>query len=184
MTAVPIINENQLRKFGPWTLGIGVLLALIGTVGIAMPWVMSLVTSVSIAWLLLTGGAFWVFHTYKSNPGVFMDWLKPLLLIVTGGLMLYSPVSSIAVIGLMLSFYLFLDAFGSFALARDLHPLKGWGWMTFNGLVSLLLAILFLIGWPATSLVLVGIYVGISLIFDGWALIIIGWAMRKSDQHA
>ena len=50
--------------------------------------------------------------------------------------------------------------------------------MVFNGVISALLAILFLIGWPATSLWLVGLYVGISLVFDGWALITIGWMSR------
>jgi len=184
MTALPTIDEKKLRKFGPWTLAIGILLVLVGMAGVAMPWVMSLVTSVYIAWMLLIGGAFWVYHTFKSNPGGFLDWLKPLLLIVTGGLMLYNPVSGIAAIGLMLSFYLLLDAFGSFALAKELHPARGWGWMTFNGITSLLLAALFLIGWPTTSLVLVGIYVGISLIFDGWTLVMIGWAMRKGGQQA
>ncbi len=112
-----------------------------------------------------------------------MGWLKPFLLIVTGGLMLYSPLSGVAAVGLMLSFYLFLDAFGSFALSRELYPAKGWGWMMFNGIVSLLLAILILSGWPATSLVLVGIYVGVSLIVDGWALIMIGWHIRKRAQQ-
>ena len=54
--------------------------------------------------------------------------------------------------------------------------------MTFNGVISALLDTLFLIGWPGTSLWLVGLYVGISLLFDGWALIVIGWMLRKGEQ--
>jgi|GEM_PF-3810451 len=46
--------------------------------------------------------------------------------------------------------------------------------MAFNGIVSLLLALLFLIGWSATSLLLAGIHVGIDRIFDGWVLVMIG----------
>jgi len=41
--------------------------------------------------------------------------------------------------GLLLSFYLLLDAFGSFALAQDLRPGPGWGWMLANGVVDLIL---------------------------------------------
>jgi uncharacterized membrane protein HdeD (DUF308 family) len=51
--------------------------------------------------------------------------------------------------------------------------------MTFNGVVSDLLASLFLIGGSATSLWLVGLYVSISLLLDGWALVTIGWMLRK-----
>lgn len=54
--------------------------------------------------------------------------------------------------------------------------------MIFNGVVSTLMALMFLIGWPATSLWLVGIYVSISLLFDGWALVAIGWMLRKGKR--
>ncbi len=184
MTAFIPLDEQKLGKLGPRTLIVGILLVFIGTVGVMLPWTMSLVTSIYIAALLLTGGLFWAYHTLKSHPGSFMGWLKPFLLIVTGGLMLYYPLSGVAAVGIMFSFYLFFDAFGSFALAREIHPAKGWGWMTFNGVVSLLLAVLILIGWPATSMVLVGIFVGVSLIFDGWALIIMGWHLRNRTRLA
>lgn len=39
-----------------------------------------------------------------------------------------------------------------------------------------------MIGWPSTSLWLVGLYIGISLFFDGWALVAIGWALRKAKS--
>ena len=108
-----------------------------------------------------------------------MAWLKPVLLLVVGGLMLVYPVTGVATLGLLLAIYLLMDAFGSFALAQSIHPAKGWGWMAFNGVISALLAALFLIGWPATSIWLVGLYVSISLIFDGWSLVTIGWVLRK-----
>ena len=176
------LDQDQLRKFGSYTLITGILLIILGTVGVALPGLMSLATSVFIGWLFLIGGLFWGYHTFRSHKGGWLDWFKPALLVVAGGLMLWNPVTGIAAVGLMLSFYLFLDAFGSFALAKEFKPQKGWGWMVFNGIVSLVLAVLFLIGWPVTSLVLVGIYVGISLIFDGWALVMIGWAVKKGSK--
>ncbi|MDE8346469.1 MAG: DUF308 domain-containing protein [Acidocella sp.] len=173
------MNEKVLDKFGPYTLITGILLILLGTAGIFLPGVMSLGTAIFVAWLLIVGGILWAIHTYKYSPKNVMDWLKPTLLLITGGLMLFSPVSGVAAVGLMLAIYLLLDAFGSFALAQSIHPARGWGWMVFNGVTSILLAMLFLIGWPVTSLWLVGLYVGISLLFDGWALVVIGLSLRK-----
>lgn len=170
---------KPLEKFGPYTLIIGILLLLLGVVGIFLPGLMSLGTALFVAWLLIIGGIFWAVHTFKHDPRSFTDWLKPVILLITGGLMLFYPIQGVAAVGLLLSIYLLMDAFGSFALAQSIHPGKGWGWMTVNGLLSLFLAILFLIGWPVTTLWLVGLYVSISLIFDGWALIFIGWALRK-----
>ncbi len=182
MTLLSRKNENTLKSLGPRTLIIGLLLVLTGMIGVTFPLTTSFVTDVYIALLLLIGGVVWGYQIIRTHPGDFMNWLKPLLLVVTGGLMLYSPFTGVAAVGMLLSFYLFLDAFGSLAFAKEHNPAKGWGWMTFNGIVSLLLAVLILIGWPDTSLVLVGIYVGVSLIFDGWALIVIGWHMRKGHH--
>lgn len=170
-------------KFGPYTIITGILLLVLGTVGILLPGLMSLGTVVFISWLMIIGGTIWAMHTFKYNRKSIMEWIKPTLLLISGALMLFNPVSGIAVVGMLLAFYLLLDAFGSFALAQSIHPAHGWGWMVFNGLFSLLLALLFLIGWPATSLWLVGLYVSISLLFDGGALIAIGIAMRKVTKE-
>lgn len=178
MNPLPVKN-SVLDKFGPYTLLTGILLIVLGTAGILLPEIMSLGTEILAAWLLLIGSFFWAIHTFKYSPKSMMDWLKPVLLLFIGGLMLLYPATGVAAVGLLLAIYLLLDAFGSFALAQSIHPAKGWGWMAFNGVTSALLATLFLVGWPATSLWLVGLYVSISLLFDGWALLFIGWNLRK-----
>jgi uncharacterized membrane protein HdeD (DUF308 family) len=177
------IEQNILDKFGPYTLITGILLIVLGMAGIFLPGVMSLSTAIFIAWLFLIGGIFWAIHTYKYSPKNVMDWLKPALLLIVGCLIMLHPASGVEVVGLLLAIYLLLGAIGSFALAQSIHPAKGWGWMTLNGFTSVVLATLFLIGWPATSLWLVGLYVGISLLFDGWALVAIGLIMRKRTSQ-
>jgi len=181
MNPLPV-NKEVFEKFGSYSFFIGVLLIVLGTVGILLPSLLSLATSILVGWLLLAGGIFWAMHTYNYSRKNVMDWLKPILLFITGGVMLFYPVGGIAGVGLLLAIYLLMDAFGSFAMAQFIHPAKGWGMMAFNGVMSGILAGLFLIGWPATSLWLVGLYVGISLVFDGWALLFIGWTLRKEKS--
>jgi len=176
------IDEISFNKFGPFTLFTGVLLILLGSGGIFLPSVVSIGTSLLVSWLLLTGGVFWAIHTYYYDSKNVMSWLKPILLFCVGGLMLFYPMTGVATIGLLLSIYLFIDSISNFALAQAVHPAKGWGWMVVNGLTSALLATLFLIGWPLTSLWLVGLYVSISLLLDGWALVAIGWMLRKEQR--
>lgn len=177
------IDEQVIRKFGPYTLVAGILLIILGAAGLFLPGVISLGTAIFVAWLLIVGALIWATHTYRYHARSVMGWIKPALLLITGGLMLYNPLSGVAAVGLLLAIYLLMDAFGSFALAQSIHPAKGWGWMVFNGIISALLAMLFLIGWPATSLWLVGLYVSISLLFDGVALIAVGAAIRKAGKR-
>jgi len=170
---------RQVRSFGPHSLAIGILLVVLGAIGIVLPGVMSIVTLGWVAALLLVGGGFWAYHTLRHNPGGLMDWFKPLLLMITGGLMLVFPLPGVASLAALLTVYFLMDAIGSYSLAHDRYPHQGWTWMAFNGTIDLVLAFLFMIGWPETSLWMVGLVVGVSLLFDGWALIMIGWTLRK-----
>ena len=167
-----------VKKFWKSTLITGIVLTLLGMAGVIVPQFASLVVDFSLGWLLLTAGFFALYVVYLSRWRSPVSWLKPVLLLVTGGLLLINPRIGIAALTLLLTFYLLLDAVTNFGMAHDYHPLHGWGWMVFNGLVSLFLAALILFGWPQTSAMLLGIYVGVSLLFDGLALIFMSLGAR------
>ncbi len=172
-------KAKAIPNFGTFSILIGILLLLLGAMGIVLPEIMSLEVSILIASLFVVGGIFWGSHSFKYSRHQWSEWLKPFLLLVSGGLMLFYPMSGVAAIGLLLAIYLLLDSFASFTLAYGLYNERGWGWMAFNGITSLFLAVLFLAGWPASSLLLVGLYVAISLFFDGSVLIYLGWIQKK-----
>lgn len=178
-TKIETMTRIILPDFGKFSAIAGILLIVLAAVGIFLPSVMSLEVMILISSLLLIGGIFWLIHTFKYRSREWTEWLKPSLLLVVGGLMAFYPMAGIAMIGLLLATYLLIDAYSSFIMAYSLRHNRGWIWMVFNGLVSLLLATLFLVGWPASSLWLVGLYISISLLFDGVSLLSIYWLQRK-----
>ncbi len=175
------ILQRELSYFGKHTKLIGVLLIALGSLGIIVPSLMSVIAAGVVAGLLTAGGLLWAMHTYRADTRTLMDWVKPLLLLATGIIMVLYPQQGIASLTILLTIYLVLDSASSFTYAQQWRPRKGWGWMLTNSLVDLLLAGLFIYGWPKSSILLLGIYVGISLIFDGWALVMIG-ADLKGDK--
>ncbi len=170
-------NIDLLKSTRKSFFTIGGLLIVLGGVGIFLPNLLSMAIEIFLGWLMLSGGILWAWYTYQWHRG-FNNWLKPLILIAGGLLLLVYPVTGIAAITLMIAFYLFIDAFGSFALALQRRPMSGWFWLIINAMISLLLAILLLTGWPVTSPVYLGIIVGISLLFDGLTLIMLGLAIK------
>ncbi len=62
----------------------------------------------------------------------------------------------------------------------EYRPNKGWWMPMINGVLSLLLALILLLGWPLSSIVLVGLFVGISLFFDGIVLVVLGMQAKKA----
>ena len=168
------IQPEILKKFRTHFVISGILLIIIGTIGIVLPTLMSLSVSMFVGWMLIIGGLISVYHVIKSYHKKWLAWLKPFILFVTGILLLLYPLSGVAALSLLLAIYFLMDAFAGFSFAFELHPFKGWGWMLFNGIISLILAIIFLIGWPLNDLWLVGLFIGISLFMDGLVLLIMG----------
>ncbi len=96
--------------------------------------------------------------------------------------MIIYPTLGIATLGLLFAIYFFMDAFASFGLAYSLKPQKIWWLWLFNAITSLILGVLFVIGWPFSSIYLVGLLVGVSLFFDGIALLTGGMMVDKVEK--
>ena len=173
-------DKDTMRKFSKTGMIVGLLLMAGGFAGALMPQYMALFVNAWLGWLLIFAGLISTWLAFASKGRSMLALLKPLMLVITGVVLLLFPIISIAAIALLMAFYLMLDAFTGFGLAHDLYPLKGWGWMAFNGFTSFVLSILFIIGWPITSLVMVGLFAGISLFFDGVSLFTLGWLARKA----
>ena len=165
------INQNLINNFKKYAQISGFFFVLLGLAGIFFPTFMSLTTLALVTYLMLFAGFFSGWMTYKSNKEDWAGWLKSFLLIGTALFLLFYPLQGVAALGLLFSFYFFIDSFSSFGLAFSLKPQKVWIFCLINAISSLVLGVLFVIGWPLSSLYLVGIFVGISLLFDGIALL-------------
>jgi len=168
------------ERFKKFSLIAGILLMIVGIAGAVVPQVMSLVVSAFLGWLLITGGVLTGYLAFLGRGRSMIAFLKPILLIITGAMFVFYPLAGLAAIALLLTVYLLLDAFGGFGLAYDLYPMRGWAWMAFNGLMSFILALVLFIGWPLTSPIMVGLFIGISLFFDGLALVSLGILAGKA----
>ncbi|MFA7494702.1 MAG: HdeD family acid-resistance protein [Acidithiobacillus sp.] len=166
------IVETEKKMFGKYLLPIAILLIVIGIFGLLSPMILSAVTDGIIAAILIIAGFTWILHSVQMHQHQLADWLKPLLLLITGGIMIAMPNAGIAAIGLMFILYFIIDAYRNFTQS-GVHAHHGRGWFIFSGIVDIAIAILFFVTWPQGSLILVGIFVGVNLIFDGIILLML-----------
>jgi len=158
---------------------VGILLVALGTVGVFFPNIMSIAIEIYFGWLMVLAGALWSYYAFRIHVRSFSSWLKPVILVAAGVLWLMFPAPGIAVLTLLVAFYLLVDAFAGFNLAFEQRPQRGWLWLAFNGVLSLALAMIILVGWPEFSSFFLGIFVGISLLFDGLSLIMLGASLNR-----
>ncbi len=176
------IDEDLFDAFSKYSKIAGVIFIILGAIGIIYPVFMTLATVTFISWLMIFGGFIAGYFTYlsdKSNP---LGWLKSFVLFVIGLLMIFYPMTGVGTVGLLLAVYFFMDSFASFSIALSMRPTNGWIWWFINAIFSLLIGILFIIGWPFTSMYLIGLLVGFSLFFDGFSLLITGSIFKKMTK--
>jgi uncharacterized membrane protein HdeD (DUF308 family) len=54
-----------------------------------------------------------------------------------------------------------------------------WRWLLLNGAVTLLLGFLIWKQWPFSGLWVIGLFIGIDLIFTGWAWVMLSLTARR-----
>lgn len=175
----PQTETERFAKFGTFSKTTGIVLMVLGLVGVLFPIFMTFAVVAMIAFVMLSSGIIAAYFTWMTDRHNWLGWLKSFILVVFALFLIFYPAGSAAGIGLLLTVYFFMDAFSGFGLTASLYPKRGWMLWLFNALLSLVLGFIFLAGWPFSSMYLVGLFVGISLFFDGLALFANGNLLGK-----
>jgi len=156
------------------------LMIFAGLLAVILPQVAGIAVSLLVAWLLIFSGiahlAF-AWHTHEHG-GAIWEFLVGILYIAIGVYILINPVAGLASITFWLAIYLFVKAVLEFAMGLKLRPRPGSGWLLFDGIVTLVLAVLIWRTWPSSSEWVVGTLVGISMLFSGSSRLMLSLAAR------
>jgi len=178
---LPELHELQsLKKEWHWLLALGIALVTLGTIAIATSFFVSVVTVVMFGVLLLIAGIVQIVNSFWVGKwsGFLLHLAIGILYIVVGALIIDSPLASAMALTLMVAAFLVVG--GLFRIVASLVlRFPNWGWPLLNGLVSLLLGILIYKQWPASGLWVIGLFVGIEMIFNGWAWVMLALDLRS-----
>jgi uncharacterized membrane protein HdeD (DUF308 family) len=170
-----------VKKSVGWSIALSVLMIVAGILAIASPLAAGIAVNIVVAWLLVFSGCVHlVFAWYRPSAGGFIwELLVGILYIVIGGYLLVHPVIGLASLTIALGIYLFLEAILEFVLGFALRPLPGSGWLLFDGIVTLILAVMIWRTWPSSAGWVIGLLVGISMLFSGTSRLVLSLAARS-----
>ncbi len=176
------MNNLVSNRWG-WFFAWGVLLVLLGVLAITYATVTSVVSVIVFGVLLFIGGVVIIFDCFKSSWGkwgeFFMHLVMGILYLVAGLILIKGPLAGSITLTLLLAiFYIVLGLFRTFScLTREV---TNRGWRLASSILTLILGILILIEWPMSGLFIIGLFIGIDLIFTGWIYIVSALSARTA----
>jgi uncharacterized membrane protein HdeD (DUF308 family) len=171
---------DEVRKHSTWFLVIGIALVILGMIAIGYAVEMTIVSVLFLGWLLIIGGIFEVIHGFSRRQwsGFFINLLAGVLYAVAGVVMIANP--TLAAVSLTLLIAIILIVAGLFRLVVAFStPLHHRGWLILNGMISILLGVMIWRSWPVSGLWVIGMFIGIDMIFDGWTEIMLALTARR-----
>jgi uncharacterized membrane protein HdeD (DUF308 family) len=152
-----------------------------GILAIGLPQAAGIAVNIVVAWLLVfSGAAHLVFAWYtRTTGGVVWELLLGILYGFIGVYLLMHPIGGLATLTLVLAIYLFAEGILELLLSFQLRPLPGSGWLIFDGIITLILAVLIWRTWPSSTEWAIGTLVGVSMLFSGISRLMLSMAAHR-----
>jgi len=184
LSAVRDTVLGELKNKWGWLLALGISLIVLGTLGLWMSFAMTLATVIMFGALLAVGGIFQLFNAFQLKGWKSVLWhvLIALLYIAAGIIIFTDPVFASLSLTIALAWILIAVGVLRIFMAFQLREVKGWFWPLVSGLISIALGAMILAQWPATGFWVIGLFVAIEMIFNGWSSVFVALAARKAAK--
>ena len=181
---IQLTGADEIRRSWGWFLGLGIVLIILGAIAIGSAFLMTIASVFLFGWILIIGGVMEVVHAFwhKRWAGFFLDLLTGLLYVVVGWMMVNNPQESALLLTLLIAMFLVFEGVLRIVTAITVRY-PHWGSVLFNGIISLLLGILIWRRWPVSGLWVMGLFVGIEMLLNGWSLVMLSMTGRNLPEE-
>lgn len=151
----------------------GVFFIILGLCAIVVPQFFTVAIVVFLGWILLFGGIVHVSRAFvfQHMPG-FGWWLfMGILQVLVGFLFITKPVAGALTLTMLMTMFFALEGIAKISVALMMRPLANWGLILFSGITALVFALIIWISWSESAQWLLGLFLGVNMVFLGWSLV-------------
>lgn len=171
---------SNMRDHWWWFTILGAAFVVLGTIALGYSVAVSITTVILFGFLLVAAGAVQIVSAFWAQrwSGTLLHLFIGILYVITGFFMVDAPLESTVELTLIMAMFLIVG--GMFRIvAALLQRFHDWPWVLLNGVVTLFLGLLIYKQWPASGLWVIGLFVGVDLIFNGWYWIALSLGLRN-----
>lgn len=172
---------RALRDKWGWIVAFGVVALVAGVIALSSVAMATESAVLIVGVMMLIAGAAEIIAAFSVKTwGKFLLWmLLGALYIFAGVVCIQNPFAAATILTLMLGVALIVSGLVRIFLATQMKHGTPWGWVVFSGIVSFLLGLIIVAKWPVSSFFVLGIFLGIDLIFIGASWITMGLALKR-----
>ncbi|MFQ5756770.1 MAG: HdeD family acid-resistance protein [Acidiferrobacterales bacterium] len=173
---------GDLQKSWGWLMALGILFIVLGTIGLGMTVVLTAASVWLFGVLMLVGGGFQFVDAFKCKGWKSVVWhvLIAILYVITGIVVMSQPLMAASILTLMLAGAITAVGIMRVIMAFQHRHSKGWVWPLVGGIVSIILGVMIFSQWPVSGLWVIGLFVAIEMIVNGWSYIFIALAAKNA----
>ena len=186
-TIDPTQIEQEVRRTlkEHWQLFViqGIILVILGAIAIALPVFATIAVSALVGWILFIAGVSRAVSLFRSPhaPGYWPSLLLAILTAILGLVLALFPVAGAQTLTIALIAYFIIHGAASLYLAFSIRAdTSRWLLLVLSGIIDFVLAAFVLSGLPGTGIWVLGLYVGINLLFTGFAFIFAALGARSA----
>ena len=171
---------EHLQEEWRWFTTLGLILIILGTIAMIYCFFASKAAVVLFGILILAGGLAQIISAFWAGKwnGFLLNLLIGIVYVVVGLFMVDDIQHAVLVLSKLLAAFFIIS--GIFRIVAALSvQFAGWGWALLSGIVAVLLGILIYKGWPWTGEVIIGLFIGIEMIFNGWYWVMLGNELKE-----
>jgi uncharacterized membrane protein HdeD (DUF308 family) len=178
-------STRDLQNNWGWFLAVGILLLIGGASALLAPLLVSLVVEVIAGIFFAIGGLIMVVQVFTTKDG----WDARLTYLILGlfntlaGLaLLFRPLEGLVALTLVAIVAIFVNGLIRIAIGVAARPEAGSGWVILGGALSVAIATYLLTIYPEVSAVLLGIFIGVSLIAEGAGYVRFAFGLKNTVE--
>ena len=177
---------SGMKKASGWSIALGILMIVAGLIAMVEPGVSGLFIALIVGWSAIFNGFAQIMYAFRTHGGthVALEIILGIIYNIAGVYLIMHPVGSLLALTLLLACFLLVYGIFALVLAFRMRPHNGWGWVLFDGIITILLGALIWKHWPINSEWVVGTLFGISIFISGITRLMVSLAIRSMASSA
>jgi uncharacterized membrane protein HdeD (DUF308 family) len=178
-----------LQKHWRWFLVLGIAMVVLGLVAVSYACIVTVTMAATVlfGFFLVAGGIVEIIHSFWVGrwSGMLLHLLVGVLYTFVGIMVIDQPAEAAVQLTLLIAIFLMVTGIFRIVFAVA-ERFAGSGWVLLNGVVTFILGLMIYKQWPDSSLWVIGLFIGIDLIFNGisWIMLSIGLQRFKPVTEA